>query len=492
MQGEQAPTPGVSSRRSACDRCRGQKLRCLREGSDPDGRCDRCSKADTQCVTSPVYHMRNYSVVGGHVVAASSSQKRRRRADPASRETTQAPTPQQQSQGQNTPPSAATESSSAPPFGWPSVDPFVPPPASDGGSSNFEAINWSSLIDPVAAPLSGSTPVPQDMPWPTYSEEAMRTPSLANLGSLDLGASNRGSTATVTGMDITQSHIEELSRINLDLASQMARMAKGPPHVNLKTIIAPDCSKANPSGAMTTPVEDLLATTRHYLDVLGLITGTSRPWLPITLNPPPTNNSGRFMSTGCSTASSALSTSASSAASSHEESQDSWSAKSPSTATQPSSAASAQSPLDTSTLLLVLLCYIHILRLHVALFAHIRVYLQFVSESEDRTINPLPGLCGFDNFPLQSGNLQATMIIHLVTSMFERIESLLGLPRELRIGTREVGHDGLLRSEGLLRLAESLIRREDTGRPEEGKGGIKSLRRDMKKAKRLLRGRIAP
>jgi len=84
------------------------------------------------------------------------------------------------------------------------------------------------------------------------------------------------------------------------------------------------------------------------------------------------------------------------------------------------------------------------------------------------------------------------MIIHLVTNMFERIENLLGLPRQLRIGCREVGNDGLLRGEGFLRLAESLIHREDTGRPEDGKGGIKSLRSNMKKAKRLLRGRIAP
>src|SRR5215469_7796561 len=62
MQSEQPPTPGVSLRRSACDRCRGQKLRCLREGIDPGGRCDRCAKADARCITSPIYRMRNYSV----------------------------------------------------------------------------------------------------------------------------------------------------------------------------------------------------------------------------------------------------------------------------------------------------------------------------------------------------------------------------------------------------------------------------------------------
>jgi hypothetical protein len=84
------------------------------------------------------------------------------------------------------------------------------------------------------------------------------------------------------------------------------------------------------------------------------------------------------------------------------------------------------------------------------------------------------------------------MIIQIVTNMFERIETLLGLPREFRIGTREDSCDGLLRSEGFLEFALAIIRREDVGRPEEGKGGMRSLRKDMKKARQLLRSCIAP
>jgi hypothetical protein len=85
------------------------------------------------------------------------------------------------------------------------------------------------------------------------------------------------------------------------------------------------------------------------------------------------------------------------------------------------------------------------------------------------------------------------MIIHMVTNTFERMESLLGLPREFRIGTRDDGgNGGLLRGDGLVEMARSMLQKEDVERPEEGKGGIKSLRRDIKKAKRLLRDRIAP
>lgn len=84
------------------------------------------------------------------------------------------------------------------------------------------------------------------------------------------------------------------------------------------------------------------------------------------------------------------------------------------------------------------------------------------------------------------------MIIQLVTNMFERIENLLGLPPEFRIGTREDHPQGLLRGEGFLELAKTIIRKEDVGSPAQGKGGMRSLRKDMKKAKYLLRSRIAP
>lgn len=51
--------PGVSSRRFACDLCRGQKLRCFREQADQQS-CDRCFRADAECRTSPVFRVRSY------------------------------------------------------------------------------------------------------------------------------------------------------------------------------------------------------------------------------------------------------------------------------------------------------------------------------------------------------------------------------------------------------------------------------------------------
>ncbi|KAK3370717.1 hypothetical protein B0T24DRAFT_626824 [Lasiosphaeria ovina] len=560
MRGQQPLTPGVSSRRSACDRCRGQKLRCLREGADPEGRCDRCAKADApQCVTSPIYHMRNYSIQGqGHgrgrgrgsqqpeddaglvpgqvdtSPVSRSSHKRRRRHNEGDTLSANAPHtdrhqqlplqeishqqqhPRQQVQPQSDyhqsrTPSASGSAVSAKSSDWP--PPLQPPvanvaPMAAAAAAAFPFPNWNSDILGFEHMLSGDNPAGTSpsssdphhtqsqgpstnaMPWMPYREDILGTHPLGRFASLDLGILHDAGAANESAR-----HVQELSRINLDLATQVKRMVRGSPLVSLKSIIVPDCTCPNPSGDLTTPLEDILDTTRQYLNILSSIADT--PSLASSSDFNILSSLGGFgghvpLPQGASanpSMSSASTDPLEDSGSSNATSLSSLASTPESIATSPA----ADQP-DTSTLLLILVCYVHILRLHVALFTHIRQYFQMISQSNDRTILPLPGLCGFDNFPLQSGNLQSTMVIHLVTNMLERIEMLLGLPRELRIGTRMDGIDGGLfrTSDRFLELAEAVIRKEDVGRAENGKGGIRSLRRDMKKAKRLLRGAIAP
>jgi hypothetical protein len=76
--------------------------------------------------------------------------------------------------------------------------------------------------------------------------------------------------------------------------------------------------------------------------------------------------------------------------------------------------------------------------------------------------------------------------------MFERIENLLGLPSDLRIGTREHNHEGLLRTEDFLDLAVSIIRKDELRSPKQRRGGMQLLRQDIEKVKMLLCTRIAP
>jgi hypothetical protein len=67
----------LPTRRFACDRCRGQKLRCLR--ADPEQeRCDRCTKADAICLTTPTLSNHNH-LIDGHNAAS----RKRARTSPA-------------------------------------------------------------------------------------------------------------------------------------------------------------------------------------------------------------------------------------------------------------------------------------------------------------------------------------------------------------------------------------------------------------------------
>lgn len=98
------------------------------------------------------------------------------------------------------------------------------------------------------------------------------------------------------------------------------------------------------------------------------------------------------------------------------------------------------------------------------------------------------------------------MVIQLVASAFERMEAILGLPSELCLGydTFDDGqqqqqqqtnlclrqHSSMLGDAGLLDVVRTIIGKEDLGRVEEGKGGIRSLRGAMMKAKHSLHARM--
>jgi len=475
MAGELQPTPGVSSRRSACDRCRGQKLRCLREQVDIEGRCDRCAKADARCITSPIYHLRNVFFTQDPAVLSGSTPKPKRRRweredDASARQapasapalpspallipspaipspspysgyaapaTSVARAPVSKSTSTSTSTSNSTSTSTT--FDWSAVDPFARPTSTRTSTSNgarsssistsFTPPNWNWLVDPVASesptasaglntwdagdltlehlfspdnlhnndkPLTsfdkavvdceGNTPSPfgggpqpwsrtqsQGIPSLAYGEHGSELSPPGNLGSLDLDTQNNDPS------DETHNYMEELSKINLDLVTQLRRIEL--PHVNLETLIEPACRKAGSSA--TTPLEDILNSTHFYLNVLSLIAGSCSLFLTSNTLKLSRSYSGY--------------TSVNTSVSCDDSSQSSYSSLA---SMQPSSNGVSRTQLDSATQLQVLICYVHVLRLNVALFAHMGEYLQIISESNERTISPLPRFCGFSNIPL--------------------------------------------------------------------------------------------
>ncbi|KAF2795004.1 hypothetical protein K505DRAFT_374215 [Melanomma pulvis-pyrius CBS 109.77] len=149
--------------------------------------------------------------------------------------------------------------------------------------------------------------------------------------------------------------------------------------------------------------------------------------------------------------------------------------------------------LETASLLLVLLVYVHLLRLHLRLFASMHEYLLQVLESGNSHLRPtsIPSMSS-PPFSMQSGSLQALILIETVTNLFEKIDALLGLPKEFKISKHRAQQQGLLNVPHFSDVAWSILRRVDKEGVDDDKGGMKSLRKHMVKVKRLLRERFAP
>lgn len=300
--------------------------------------------------------------------------------------------------------------------------------------------------------------------------------------------------------------LQQLARLDYNLITLLDHIGKGRPYVSMDTLVSP----VDEAKSSTPAVDDILNRTREFIDVLKLL-----------------SEKHSASSSSASTAS-ASSSSSSPPSPHHIQSNrpqarphlaafdEDANADSPadsafsSSLTPPrTSDVGAYQVLDTGSLIAVLSSYIRVLRLHLIIFAHIHDYLKELSESDEPVLCPVPGL-SFCTFPirklphhnrsgaqiliicLESGNLQTLILIQVVTSLFERMEVLLGFPREFRMSTRKEEPHGLFAQLGFMDIAGPIMRKEDEGDVHCGQGGVKCLRKYIKKTKKLLRDRIAP
>ncbi|KAI1132428.1 hypothetical protein F5Y10DRAFT_208032 [Nemania abortiva] len=445
----------VSSRRFACDRCRDQKLKCLRERLDPD-RCDRCLRANSECVTTPTSIARSSP--------ANPPSTNRKRKHPGQR-----PTPSTTHASMDSLTDVATLRSTTGSAEWPQ--------AWDGLIHNmdcgdgFDDMMMPSL-DPELFTASAATSAYALLP-PQSTSPFDLTPGEDEGGTredpgqtdarkrnsepvgLSLGGVLRSGTAQSSSSENYSpgSCIHRLSGTNLSLIAQLSRIDQGPPGVTLDMLIS-RLDESDPSS--TSPVEDMLSSTREFIQVLEVVSGG-----PASSSGP--SSPGRVSNSNSSESPTNLS----------------------------SKTLDGNRSVDITTLLLVLSCYVQVLRLYVILFSHLHQFLQEIAESDDPTLCPLPDM-GFGNFMVESGNLQATLFIQIIMSLFERLESLIGLPSELRITMRVVDRGGLFVDKDFQSVVKTVLSKDEVGRPENGKGGVASLRKHMKDAVRLLRESIAP
>ncbi|TGO60964.1 hypothetical protein BCON_0031g00420 [Botryotinia convoluta] len=545
---------GVSSRRFACDRCRGQKLRCIRERTNQES-YDRCFRADAACRTSPVFRLRSYTDDTALASTNSIGEKARVQKSVRKRRYNNAAQLQRQSQvttqqavmdtaivTETASPSVSLEQTALMNLFETSQSPSTMPMYSTDFSNTISDMHWAaedSLFSGLILPdgtdqtfdLSGnsgtgSSTESYPSQAPTYTGDlpsrpkpslilSPRTASSTSTSNLqNLECSSHKTLATISENNILyessqdqvagsisidkneeENIVKRLAKTNLDLVSLLSQINQGNPKAIVEMLVEP----INEAKSPRTRLDDILNSTRDFLQSLSLLAGSSsRP----SVSPPQSFSDTHLSSDPASNTirpghqkthknyANALSETDKSSTTSPADSSPS------STDTALSTSNTKTGPeLDVTLLLLILTSYMHLLRLYEVLFSHIHGFLTEISDSDDPSLCPLPGLSIF-SFPLQSGNLQTTILIQIITSLFEQIERLLDLPREYRIDLREIGPDGfvssgLMSSEELVDIIKFVFRRQDSGQSECRRGGLEALREHLEGIKQLLKNRIA-
>ncbi|KAI0884764.1 uncharacterized protein GGS22DRAFT_146690 [Annulohypoxylon maeteangense] len=471
----------LSSRRSACDRCKGQKLRCLRDQGQE--RCYRCTRANAECLTTPTLRFRNVSGVDD----TGAGSRKRARHDGYQQPNLIPSVDQGTSNLLSTyTVGSAGHSPNQGPFSSeltglldPSIYGLMSSDALEGNFSFFDtAANKIDKFTDDGPRESSSASQPQHSPKSTsrsqcYENHWDNVVPFSSDGVIATQDQDSQLGSTIPG----EVHIQRLSKINLNLVTILSRVCQGSPHVSLNTLMSP----ANDySSSLIYSITD---GTREFIDILRALAGATR-------RPPSSSSNGTSPGSQGSESSRNRNIPTTPQGCFSNSQVYSLTLANPNPVFTPTN--EPTTTLDATTLLLLLTSYIHVTRLFLIVFAHTYECLREISNSDKPSLCAIPGV-DFGDLPIQSGNLQAVMFIEIVNNLFERIESLLGIPRQFRVGTRGSDDGGLLNEEEVNGALNMMILKEElVYQPERGKGGAKSLRMFLDMTKQLLREKITP
>lgn len=411
---------GISSRRTACDKCRFAKARCLRAQQSDQSRCERCSRTDSPCFTSPIFRLRSWQPpaadTADHIdhadtIAAACSQpnKRQRREGEKQPPRTSSVTTPSDSNGTldehllnggaaQSPRELA--SNLARDRDWNinahsshSLDAFYGPNLGENLDEALENINHdfdSYLSDQFFS--TGASPSRADSRGspPSLQAQTLELPrGVGELGGSTLVQARLGSTPeNQNGRPADDTPLRKLSRLHHELMATNFHLAEGSPGVTMNTIFEADVGSFQPSA-----MEQILNRTTEFAAILKLLAET------------------HLLSAGASSADHTMQTAQNkrrSSASSisiydHDSVLGSPTNTIISTEQSPSSITSppAHEELDISSLLLILAIYMRLLKLHSIVFAHIHKHLKELSESDHPHLRPFPRFSANSSFSLR-------------------------------------------------------------------------------------------
>ncbi|EOD46652.1 hypothetical protein UCRNP2_6615 [Neofusicoccum parvum UCRNP2] len=168
--------------------------------------------------------------------------------------------------------------------------------------------------------------------------------------------------------------------------------------------------------------------------------------------------------------------------------------------------------VDTPTALLILNCYVSMIRIYSALFAHLHEHLHSLVPARRHSYadRANPGLKFGELPPTDDGSIRTYTAVRLLLDALQRSEELLDLPNDLRCvralvdegssSDSEVESVGSGHSRSLTpcsrdiigsELARAVFRQEAHVGAENGGGGLDLLRKNIEGVKRSLRQRMA-
>ena len=148
---------------------------------------------------------------------------------------------------------------------------------------------------------------------------------------------------------------------------------------------------------------------------------------------------------------------------------------------------STASPLSTSTVLLLLSSYIQLLQLYDTIFRH--VYDLF-SETPSHVMGLCPGqaqsqfrVMGLDSI---DGHLHIKILIQVIEHHLESLETLIDLPADFRLSEPPSSSKGILSNMNLSELVQIVMTQIEECPENSGKSVVESLRSGIKRVKGLL------
>lgn len=497
----------------ACDRCRGQKLRCLREDQSqdsPQATCVRCFKAGAIC---------SYSIAKRAARSlesnALSSQDRRGSYDGKSREggTTSRPTvntsgwqnrrgtggrgsdrlleeytADQESEGEtenaNLDFSALSAASTAT-LPWPEGTSLFS--NNDiGEPSGLEPLNSTNNWDfdhyqaqPMNIQMPTASPISTNEQSRDKGVDAYEIP--AQTYSIDTQISGTSDEA----MDLDLSPVDEIQHRRMQELSELAIILH-------RQLMTNDSGKHQPRSAATAMdfqgqlVGSVLKSSNTFLTLLTSFSTSAislSPFLPSSPAPSLYHNHST-----CSFSDNDVSPSASALNYNHpaiNEPIHNAHRKLPT-----SSDDSKPPPLtDITTVLQLLTCYIRIIHLHSIMHArfldYMLAFLQHTTEHNDFVPPVFPGMQIGGVSLNKFGTFQVKLLLQISVHVLEKIESALGLPEDCRVGKRRSGGAGVLGASVSGEFVKCLMR-EGAWRGKK----VECVREQLGNLRRVLKGAI--